>query len=663
MFSFLASIRTRPVLTTALVQWLSLWIILSGSVLAATKSAAEYYVRSIPGQPEGPLLKMHAGHIEVDPKNNGNLFFWHFQNRHIDNRQRTVIWLNGGPGCSSMDGALMEVGPYRLKDDHTLVYNEGSWDEFANLLFVDQPVGTGFSYVNTDSYIHELDEMAAHFIIFLERFFELFPQYEHDDLYFAGESYAGQYLPYIAKAVLDHNRKASVVAEKRTWKLSGLIIGNAWLSPVEQYLSYMPFAFKEHLLKTGTDATQKVEKAHAECINELDRNGGRDLINVGVCEQVLTTILDVTQEDGKCYNMYDVRLRDSHPACGMHWPPDLQQITPYLRRTDVKHALNINDDKKTGWQECTGSVSSSFRARNSKPAVQLLPGILEAGVPVVLFSGAKDFICNHIGTEELIHRMTWSGGTGFELSPGVWAPRRDWTFEKESVGYFQEARNLTYVLFYNASHMVPFDYARRSRDMLDRFLGVDITSIGGDPADSRLDGEQGALTSVGSHPNSTVADKLEKEKLKAAAWRAYYKSGEIALVVVAVAAVAWGLFIWRSRRRAHRLGGSSGGGPDGGGAYSGIYPNLNGFSSSSLPRFRSKSRRGADEDVEAAAEFDVLESNLHREVGGRLSTAERDHYSVGDDSDDDDEEEAEDGKPGEEKPLHRAGAAGSGSHS
>lgn len=81
-----------------------------------------------------------------------------------------------------MDGALMEVGPYRFKNDHKLVYNKGSWDEFANLLFVDSPVGTGFSYVNTDSFIQELDVMAAHFVVFLEKFFEMFPEYEKDDV-------------------------------------------------------------------------------------------------------------------------------------------------------------------------------------------------------------------------------------------------------------------------------------------------------------------------------------------------------------------------------------------------------------------------------------------------------------------------------------------------
>ena len=173
---------------------------------SADKSAADYFVHELPGAPEGPLIKMHAGyvdrpvccahsrpyplltvrllarHIEVTPEHNGNMFFWHFQNQHIANKQRTVIWLNGGPGCSSEDGALMEIGPYRLKDDHTLEYNDGSWNEFANVMFVDNPVGTGFSYVNTDSYLHELDEMADQFVIFLEKWFALFPEYEHDDV-------------------------------------------------------------------------------------------------------------------------------------------------------------------------------------------------------------------------------------------------------------------------------------------------------------------------------------------------------------------------------------------------------------------------------------------------------------------------------------------------
>lgn len=156
----------------------ALWLPLAN---AADKTASDYFVNSLPGAPS-PLLKMHAGHVEITPEHHGNMFFWLFQNRHIANRQRTVIWLNGGPGCSSMDGAMMEVGPYRVNEDGTLRLNEGSWDEFSNILFVDNPVGTGFSYVDGDSYLKELDEMADQFIVFLEKWFKLFPEFSQDDV-------------------------------------------------------------------------------------------------------------------------------------------------------------------------------------------------------------------------------------------------------------------------------------------------------------------------------------------------------------------------------------------------------------------------------------------------------------------------------------------------
>ncbi|KAI9734947.1 MAG: Cell death protease [Cirrosporium novae-zelandiae] len=528
---------------------LGIWTVLC-TFLAATgsadKTAADYYVKSLPGAPDGPLLKMHAGHIEVNPDTNGHLFFWHFQNRHIANRQRTVLWLNGGPGCSSEDGALMEIGPYRVKDENHLTYNDGSWDEFANVLFVDNPVGTGFSYVNTDSYIHELDEMADQFIVFLEKWFDLFPEYARDDLYIAGESYAGQHIPYIARAILKRNKEKE---ESARWKLNGLLIGNGWISPVEQYMAYLTYAYKEGMIERDSNEAKQLESQQAICIKALDEAGTPTPIDVSQCEAILQDVLRLTKtKSNQCYNMYDIRLKDSYPSCGMNWPPDLTSVTPYLRREDVVQALHIDADKRSGWSECSGAVGSAFTVRNSIPSIDILPDLLKE-VPILLFSGAKDFICNHIGTEELIHNMRWNGGKGFELSPGVWAPRRDWTFEGEPAGIYQEARNLTYVMFYNSSHMVPFDYPRRSRDMLDRFMRVDIASIGGKPADSLIDGEEGLQTSVGGHPNSTYAQEEAEKKLLEATWAAYYKSGEIVLVVVAIAAVAWGYWIWRGRRR------------------------------------------------------------------------------------------------------------------
>lgn len=518
-----------------------------------------------------------------------------------------------------MDGAMMEIGPYRVQKDGTLKYNDGSWDEFANLLFVDNPVGTGFSYVDGDSYVHELTDMASQMIQFLEKFFALFPEYTMDDLYIAGESYAGQHIPYIAQAILDRNAKTN----KQKWSLSGLIIGNGWISGPEQYLSYLQFAYKEGLIQGNSDDARKIEAQQAICIKDLE-HGGKDHVDTPSCERILNEILRISQKNGKCHNMYDVRLTDSYPSCGMNWPPDLEDVRPYLRRSDVTSALHIDHDKMTGWTECNGQVGSAFTTRNSKPSVDLLPGLL-AKIPIVLFSGDKDLICNHIGTEDLINNMKWNGGQGFEISPGVWAPRRDWTFEDEPAGIWQSARNLTYVQFYNSSHMVPFDYPRRTRDMLDRVMQVDIASIGGSPSNSRIDGEKGPETSVGGHPNSTAAEEAEKDKLQQATWQAYYKSGEVALIVVIIAVGVFGFFVWRGRR--HRSGYRGVGADDG----------MNGGMGLSLDKFRN---RGRNHDVEAA-DFDEAELD---DLASPHNPSERERFDVGGDSDDDEEEIVGNGK-------------------
>jgi carboxypeptidase D len=398
--------------------------------------------------------------------------------------------------------------------------------------------------------------------------------------------------------------------------VKGLLIGNGWISPADQYPAYLQYAYKEGIIDQGSEFSSTLESLQSTCLAQLSGPGGTDRVTIRDCENILNEMLSLTTDSGEqCINMYDVRLRDK--SCGMAWPPDLEYMRPYLQRPDVTKALNLNRDKATGWEECAGAVSRNFRADHSLPSIRLLPELIESEVPILLFSGDKDLICNHIGTEELIHNMKWNGGTGFETSPGVWAPRRSWSFEGEPAGYYQQARNLTYVLFYNASHMVPFDFPRRTRDMLDRFIHVDIANIGGSPADSRIDGEKLPQTSVGGHPNSTVAEEHEKEKVKQAEWKAYARSGEAVLVVVIIAVCIWGFFIWRSRRRRH--------------GYRSVYRNgdasTNG--SSVLDRFRNK--REVNGDLETA-DFDEAELDRLDLESSRNTEAE--HYAIGDDSDD-----------------------------
>lgn len=581
---------------------------------AAAQSASDFYVSSLPGAPE-PLLKMHAGNIEITPEHHGNLFFWHFANRHIGAKPRTVIWFNGGPGCSSMDGALMEIGPYRVQPDGTLKLNDASWDQFANVLFIDNPVGTGFSFVDGDALLHDLDEMADQLISFLEKWFDIFPQYASDDLYLAGESYAGQHIPYIASHILSRNRNANTNKAKRVtpWNLQGLLIGNGWISGVDQYSSYIPFGYETGIMKKGSQADLNAQRQWERCQRELN-DGGDKRVDLGTCENIMLGMLrDLRDTDGQCWNVYDVRLKDSYPSCGMSWPPDLDQVTPYLRREDVTKALHVSEDKKSGWQECNNQVNRAFNALHSKPSKTLLPGLLEE-IPIFLFSGDKDLICNHIGTENIIDNLEWNGGKGMTTN-GVVAPKREWTFDGKRAGQWQQARNLTYIRFYDSSHMVPFDVPERAADMLTRFIGVDYTKLGQPAGNSYIEGEdKDAVNPPGSAPqrpspasppkSSEPASAEEKDRLQAAAWAAYQRSGEAALAVVVVAALAWGIFVLRARRR-RRVG------------YKGVRTDE--------PYDDGDSRR--HRDVEAAREFDEAELD-------ELTPPDKDRYTLEDDEDD-----------------------------
>ena len=381
---------------------------------------------------------------------------------------------------------------------------------------------------------------------------------------------------------------------------------------MDQYPAYASQIYDQSLVEKGSAAEQNLKAADAKCKGLMERTRNDIPVTVSQCEDVLNGFLMDTTKDGKCLNMYDVRLKDTSGSCGMNWPPDLPAVTKYLRQKEVVRALNIDKDKKAGWTECNSQVGNAFRARRSKPAIHLLPELLEQ-MPIMLFSGEKDLICNHIGTENLINNLEWNGATGMETDKGVTAPRRDWTFEGAPAGIWQNARNLTYLLFYNASHMVPFDYPRRTRDMFDRFIGVDIASIGGKPTDSRIDGAQGLETSVGGHPNSTVAQEAEAAKLEAERWSAYKQAGEAALVIVVLAAAIWGFFIFRARYR--RRG------------YSGVLPadpqdrfGTRGELGLDGPRHSLADRRRRERgDIEAAADFDEAEldelSGERREKG------------------------------------------------
>ncbi|CAF4061257.1 unnamed protein product [Adineta steineri] len=440
--------------------------------------ATDFYVHHLPLLPkEASSIRMHAGLLSVNPQHHGSLFFWHFEKKYPSDKLRTVIWLNGGPGCSSLIGAWMEIGPFSFQDENTIIENDGSWHLYTNLLFVDQPVGTGFSTIDTDSFIHELDEMANQFLSFLDQYIKIFPELLENDIYLAGQSYAGQYIPYIAKAILE---------QRSTLKLRGLLIGNGWIDPVTIYKSYLPFAVANNLVIENSELydhiniqVKQCEQALSKQVHVLEYACDRIFLEIMNIEEIMNNNAmnnhDKQNQKVRCVNIYDIRLDDTYPECGKNWPLDSMYVTSYLDRQDVMSSIHI-DGKQVKWAECSDSVTNMFKAYNSTPSITLLPNLLQQ-IPIILYSGQYDLICNHRGTEAMIDGMTWNGGTGFGFGNGTFSPKHPWIVDGESAGLIQSARNLTYILFYNASHMVPYDYPRRSRFMLHQFIQLDLISF------------------------------------------------------------------------------------------------------------------------------------------------------------------------------------------
>ncbi|KAG8679918.1 Cell death protease [Ceratobasidium sp. 394] len=283
-------------------------------------------------------------------------------------------------------------------------------------------------------------------------------------------------------------------------------------------------------------------------------NNGKDHVNIGDCEGVMTSVTDslVTSVNGKqmCLNVYDIRLSDDFPACGMNWPPDLKEVYPYLRRKDVLSSLHATA-KAEAWTECSGTVSQSFYTRSSPSSVTLLPGLLERGIKVMLFNGDQDFICNYLGTERLISKLSWSGGVGMGNATSL-----GWTVNGTQAGWWQESRNLTYVKVAGASHMVPYDVPVVAHDMILRFMNVDFKLLGGGTGTTvvsavgnnvkqvgAIEGGGGGNTEAGSGTGGKTTPEQDK-----AMWEAYYNAGSAALIFVLILVFIGVFLFWRSRR-------------------------------------------------------------------------------------------------------------------
>nr|GFA59458.1 serine carboxypeptidase II-3-like [Tanacetum cinerariifolium] len=303
---------------------------------------------SLPGQPSGVDFNQYAGYVTVNSTAGRALFYYFVESPTESSTKPLVMWLNGGPGCSSMIGAMSELGPFRINSDgKTLFKNDFAWSNVANMLFLESPAGVGFSYSNTTSdYDHSGDKNTADdAYVFLINWLERFPQYKTRDFYITGESYAGHYVPQLAYTILLNNKKTN----QTTVNMKGIAIGNAWIDNETSNKGLYDYWWTHAILSDAThDAIFKYCNFSSESSSEINASAAAGSINV-----------------------FDPCWQDI--------------LISYLNNSEVQKAFNA---KPTSWDVC----SDVIRSWNDS-AVTILPIIeylIENGQRLWVYSGDTD---------------------------------------------------------------------------------------------------------------------------------------------------------------------------------------------------------------------------------------------------------------------------------
>jgi len=390
--------------------------------------------------------KMYSGYLPINEACNSAMFYWMLEkqggSKEGPSGTPVLLWLNGGPGASSIDGLLMEnIGPYQIVGNNTFTYNEDAWTDKYNVLIIDNPVGTGYSYTDnrTECYCSTELCVAKDFYAGLLTFFtELHTEYRKNPFYLVGESYAGKYIPHIA-----------VYLDSKNFKFEGVILGNGLYFPEKQYLTVPEIALSYGILNPTTYAAMH-QKAQicSQLIKDMKWSKAAEK-----CEEMVGTIYD---DIGGGVFRYDLRYYND--------PTPESSMISYLNSAEVQLALHTTGHVWTDSDE-TGPVADALKEDFCKSVIPELVTLLRAGYTVHLYNGQMDgSSCNNIGNSKILYDLKhWGEDVEFEIEK-----QELWRLDTlNALGFRRVHQNLAYVTIANAGHLVPLTQPRNFRIFLD----------------------------------------------------------------------------------------------------------------------------------------------------------------------------------------------------
>ncbi|XP_057498761.1 serine carboxypeptidase-like 40 [Actinidia eriantha] len=409
-------------------------------------------IEKLPGQPNVEFSQ-YGGYVTVN-KSSGKAFYYYFVEAQKSHHSLPLLlWLNGGPGCSSLAyGAMQELGPFRVHSDgKTLYKNRFAWNHAANVLFLESPAGVGFSYSNTTSDFKKGGDKqtASDNYVFLLNWLERFPEYKNRDFYISGESYAGHYVPQLAHIILRHNKKA----KKTLVNLKGIIIGNAVINDETDNLGMYDY-FASHALISD------------ETLYEIKKHCDFGTLSSNECK-VLTAEADNDLNNIDIYNIYAPFCDDNNltkkpkKTSVLNFDPCSDNyVYAYLNTPEVQKALHANVTKISyDWEPCSDVIDQWEDSPST--IIPLLQEFMEHGLRVWIFSGDIDGRVPVTSTKYSINKMKLPVKTAWH----------NWLLNEEVGGYTEVYKgDLTFATVRGAGHQVPSYQPPRALSLIKHFL-------------------------------------------------------------------------------------------------------------------------------------------------------------------------------------------------
>ncbi|XP_048367828.1 probable serine carboxypeptidase CPVL [Sphaerodactylus townsendi] len=405
---------------------------------------------SLVGPLPGNSVKSYSGYLTVNKTHNSNLFFWFFPAQKQPEGAPVLLWLQGGPGGSSMFGLFVEHGPYVVHKNLTLSERKFAWTSKFSMLYIDNPVGTGFSFTDDTGYALNQDDVGRDLYSALIQFFQLFPDYQKNDFYATGESYAGKYVPAIGYYIHTHNAAAKI---KINFK--GIAIGDGLCDPEVMLGGYAQFLYQVGLVdEKQRDYVQRQTDLGAIYIQLKKWRKAFEVFDV-LLNGDETGSPSYTQNVTGCTNYFNF-LQCQEPA-------DQEYFGMLLSLPEVRKSIHVGN-----LTFHDGSVVEKHLLEDVMKTIKPWLAVLMDNYRVLLYNGQLDIIVAAPLTERFLPTVPWAKVEEYKHTERiVWKIH---PADLDVAGYVRQAGEFYQVIVRGGGHILPYDQPERSLDMIDRFI-------------------------------------------------------------------------------------------------------------------------------------------------------------------------------------------------